>query len=515
MADGKVNIRFSSIADMGGFAAVSDGYKNLGRKMKDFGDAGNKAVSALAAKFRNDLTVALGDSFSILTEMAHGGIWGVMGAIATKVVNGIAEKIEEARKKAKELADIIRSEAALAVAGLDKNVKSLAASMAEATGNVEKMLAAANRETDAGTRRGSAALRLRAAKGELSPAEAKYEETMLRLNAEREKSVREVKSWDGRMQRTHADFLSATSNLAAAREAQAKFADDNAAVLERHAALKADAEADYSGSILDPNQRRKVVAGYVAALRKFEEENKETLERQKKVDEHLATATEALAKVKECEAALRKKWTDALDRQGVAEKDIEAARIEEEARQRKAKEEADIKANEEYARAEREFAEQLRREEKEARDRKIAAMRGSAEKMQEEASALDMAIDAQRKLANEWEANALKARGRDFGDVERERRDDAEGKAAAAFARRNRADERRAQRIAAAGRHARPEDRAWLARFREWRDAQDPRNNPAAKAAEALQKRRDALQQDIKKTLDDIKAELKTANTFG
>ena len=47
MADGRVNITFSTVAQLGGLNALSAGVKTGGREFKDFGEAGAKVVSAL------------------------------------------------------------------------------------------------------------------------------------------------------------------------------------------------------------------------------------------------------------------------------------------------------------------------------------------------------------------------------------------------------------------------------------------------------------------------------------
>ena len=52
MADGKVNLHFSSSAEMLGINQISDGVKATARDFKDFGDAGSKVVSALSVAIR-------------------------------------------------------------------------------------------------------------------------------------------------------------------------------------------------------------------------------------------------------------------------------------------------------------------------------------------------------------------------------------------------------------------------------------------------------------------------------
>ena len=51
MADGKVNLHFSSTAEMQGINQISNGIKGSAKEFKDFGDAGSKVVSAISAKF--------------------------------------------------------------------------------------------------------------------------------------------------------------------------------------------------------------------------------------------------------------------------------------------------------------------------------------------------------------------------------------------------------------------------------------------------------------------------------
>ena len=48
MADSKVNLHFSSTAEMQGFNHISNGIKGSAKEFKDFGDAGNKVASAIS-----------------------------------------------------------------------------------------------------------------------------------------------------------------------------------------------------------------------------------------------------------------------------------------------------------------------------------------------------------------------------------------------------------------------------------------------------------------------------------
>lgn len=529
MADGKVNLTFSTIAQLQGLNQLSDGLKRSGREIKDFGDAGAKIVGQLSAQLKGPLVEAVGTTFDAIKGLAQGGIWGTAAALATKAIDLLSAKLSEARERARELGKVLRAEAAEGVAALDKNVKGLAASMAKLTGGIESSLRAQDRETDAQTRYAVARIGTRAAKGEMSRAEAAYEAEMARLSAEMQKSWRERKAWDERMQSIHKEVAEAERNVAAANANQAKFAEDNARVLAVHARLQADANADYSESILDPNQRRRVVAGYKLLLKQFEETYKDVLDNQKKVEGHLADATDALAKAREAEADVRLKWEIAGERNLLAEEQKRAVVAAEEARKRQeaAAEEArrrqeavnaEIKAGEDLQRQEDEWRKQLRQEAKDAEKKRVKALQDSADKLKDEVGALDKAIAAQKKLADEWEANAQKARGKDFAAWQSEQRaaDAAQTAEEKRFGRANASAARRANSIRRDARHgwASARDRAWLAQYDEWSAAQSAANNPHLSEAEKLEAERAAKVGEIANILSRVEGKLDKAITM-
>lgn len=104
MADGKVNITFSTVAQLGGLNALSAGVKTGGREFKDFGEAGAKVVSALEARFRNGLTVAVGESFSLIKDLARGGLWGALAAVAGKAIDFVCDKMKEMDERVERMA---------------------------------------------------------------------------------------------------------------------------------------------------------------------------------------------------------------------------------------------------------------------------------------------------------------------------------------------------------------------------------------------------------------------------
>ena len=158
---------------------------------------------------------------------------------------------------------------------------------------------------------------------------------------------------------------------------------------------------------------------------------------------------------------------------------------------------------------EEDFARQLREDEAKEKRKNINALK-------EQVSVLDKAIAAQKILADAWEKNARKARGKDFsvwlGETE------AEEKAAAderrRFSRANAGAARRAQNIRNRGFWASARDKAWLARYDEWNAAQNPANNSAAKEAEKLEKERAEKVASIANLAGEIKELLGKAITM-
>ena len=147
-------------------------------------------------------------------------------------------------------------------------------------------------------------------------------------------------------------------------------------------------------------------------------------------------------------------------------------------------------------------AEQLREEEK---------------KRREQLSVIDRAIAAQKKLADAWEKDAQKARGKDFavwlGETEAEEKAVADERKR--FAQANAGAARRAQNIRDRGFWASARDKSWLARYEQWSAAQDPANNSAAKEAEKLEKDRAEKVAEIASVVKSLAEAIRDANTQG
>ena len=89
------------------FSQAQSDLKAFGREHKDAMDAGKKAVGELAGAFEGKLSGAVKMSSTLISDMARGGMWGIMGSIATSAINMIAQKFAEAKQKAEEFKKLI------------------------------------------------------------------------------------------------------------------------------------------------------------------------------------------------------------------------------------------------------------------------------------------------------------------------------------------------------------------------------------------------------------------------
>ena len=159
---------------------------------------------------------------------------------------------------------------------------------------------------------------------------------------------------------------------------------------------------------------------------------------------------------------------------------------------RKAKEKADAEAAVE-ARMEAMRREDEEQAEKDAKRKEaeeaIARIRKNAA---EAVAGIEEKIAAKKQEAADWEANAQRARGVNFGDWDRGERDRAHDAAINAKKQKKReakVDQEIAQIEAMSPRARSKWHKDRLAKLRQWRDAQNPANNAAADDVAALQKK--------------------------
>ena len=160
---------------------------------------------------------------------------------------------------------------------------------------------------------------------------------------------------------------------------------------------------------------------------------------------------------------------------------------------------ADYKARKEAAQAEADAKlEAMRREDEEQAEKDakrkeaeeaIARIRKNAA---EAVAGIEEKIAAKKQEAADWEANAQRARGVNFGDWDRGERDRAHDAAIDAKKQKKReakVDQEIAQIEAMSPRARSKWHKERLAKLREWKEAQNPANNAAADDVAALQKK--------------------------
>lgn len=174
---------------------------------------------------------------------------------------------------------------------------------------------------------------------------------------------------------------------------------------------------------------------------------------------------------------------------------------------KKAKQDAEDEAQARFdAMVAEDEAEAERQRKREMGERKMAEIRKQAA---ETVKRLEEQIAGKRAEADALEQNAARARGVSFGEWMRGERDlGREGRTAARKqANREKAVDDEIARIEKTSPRARS---AWakkrLAKLREWKADQDPANNPAAKEADDLEKKRDEILRQQDKKLGEIKA---------
>ena len=145
MASNKIEL------DVGGKYSAGDVFKQwdsdlkkAGKGMKDMGGAATSVANNIAGAFDSKLNGSLKSSLGILQEMARGGIWGAMTAVANTAISYIADKIVKAKEEAKKFADILRTGIVDAMKVVGGNFSNVSKEIDETTAKAKEMLAVVN-----------------------------------------------------------------------------------------------------------------------------------------------------------------------------------------------------------------------------------------------------------------------------------------------------------------------------------------------------------------------------------
>ena len=340
MAEGTVNLRFSTKADSTGFNDLSKGFKKSAGEFKDFGDAGGKLVATLSAKFSGPLTDAMSGAFSIVRETVRGGLWGMFAAAAGKAIDFAVTKFDEAKAKASEVANIIRSESVVAMAAIGAKIGDLSLMMQSATKDADAMLAALNKKVVSDARHEIMRVNVEAlqkmadgvteAGKAVILAEKEYEIGMINARAAVEQATNTWKDAERRKEEAAARVSDAESALAEAEAAQALFVRDNQRLLDERARLEQALNTSYSEAIKQgytENDARKRRAAWQAKLEEFDRDNATLLEHQKKINEGMNKAKALHTKMVEASAAADERYRQTGEEVTTAELGLKAASL--------------------------------------------------------------------------------------------------------------------------------------------------------------------------------------------
>ena len=341
MADGKVNLHFSSSAEMLGINQISDGVKATARDFKDFGDAGSKVVSALSAKFDNELTVAIGGAYSILGDMVRGGLWGLLASVASKAIDFAITKWTEFEEKIKAVGEVMRAEGVAAMAAVGAKVSDLSLSMQNATKDADSLLQALNGKVASDAKYEVARLHVEtlqkitdgvseAGRAAILAEEA-YEAGMIKAGAAVEQANNVWQDAMKRKEESSARIQEAEANLAAAEAAQARFAEDNNVKLAERAKLETAVNTTYETLIAagyTEQEARKQRAAWQVKLNEFDKANSALLEQQAKINKGVNEAKAAHARTVDAATAADERYHQAAEAVTVAELSLRAANLE-------------------------------------------------------------------------------------------------------------------------------------------------------------------------------------------
>lgn len=483
MAQGQINLHIGTSYDGGGFAAAAKNIKNVGqattRSAELLGNLGavlggtSKAAQAAAAGVR------------ILGAALSGGVWGLASAAIAAVVKGIVDLCtwfkrsnEEGRLAALGIQKEFTTAEAMA-RGYQRRVEGYKKAAAERAAAEKEAEDAAKKAAEAANKAAKEAIKSNA---EQLKGERAITEELLRRSQVAQKTAEDVrKSYAGKIASAEADVSRAQANR---EHAQATATGSGKADYEYNRDTKeAVAEAQDKLAALLEQQAAEVEAATRAQMEARQKAERLAAENAvANAKDRLATtegqaagssAWQALRLAEEKLVTLRAKQAQEIAEYNVvaaAERDQIKARIE-------ATKERTV-LEEEIAKRENEIVE-----------------------MNEKAAA---EINALKKAAAEWEANAVRARGETYvkwDDAEKSRNEQAareQKKQAAEMQSNERYMNNLADRIfdrdgnirKSANQH---DVNEWKKR-KQWAEAQDEKNNPAQKALkEAQEKWKDSV----------------------
>lgn len=150
MAESKITLTLGGRYTAGAaFTSLDTDVKGIQKSTKDMTDAARKSVGTLAGLFDGQLNGTIKTTYNLLGDIARGGLWGALGAIANATIQTIIDKINAAREAAFKFAEICRSEVVNAMTAASDKFKGVSTEIANAKADANEMLNVLNGSTAA------------------------------------------------------------------------------------------------------------------------------------------------------------------------------------------------------------------------------------------------------------------------------------------------------------------------------------------------------------------------------
>ncbi len=414
MASGRIELEIGGKYGAGQmFAQAQKDSKDFARTHKDAMDAGRKAVDALSDAFGGQLAGSVKIAHNLLGDIARGGLWGAIGAVASQTIGFVVEKfteMREAAQKAREACEsVFRQDIADAAKSAAERFADTRKEMQGAKADATDLLGVLNGEV--ATRAENKAFQIKmdainasiaertAAEKAVADANTKY---ALAVNAG-QSAVEQAKNRRDNAEKQLEESAMAVSKAESYLEEQTCHRAEMEAVYGGLLAERkeltdkiAAAEALYADGTLTLEQSQKLELGAKAKLIEFDEAHAKDMEQLNAAIKAEKDAAAAVEQAKRDDAAMRKEFEGAVRSLNTAEQNLAVTEAEmdvqrqkanqaleeerKELERRKQEEERAKQAAKEKADADALLLEQLEARAKAEQEAKEAAEREAAQK---------------------------------------------------------------------------------------------------------------------------------------
>lgn len=296
MASNKIEL------DIGGKYSAGQMFKQLdsdvkaaGKSMKDMGQGAMTVANNIAGAMGEKVNGTLKSTIGIVGEMARGGIWGAMATAASAAISFVADKLKEARERAKELAgafaELMGGKYKDSFKAISDELNTTKQDMADATKEADNMLKALNGKVTENAKQNIARLHVEAlqkmtdatteAAKKAVEAQMAFTEQFLRGDAEMERANNELNAANTKRAAAQTKYNATEEALEATRAQQEKLESVYKTQIQRRKDLQENLNRMILESSLSEENAKKN-ADHMAWTRKklaeLEEQNKAVFE---------------------------------------------------------------------------------------------------------------------------------------------------------------------------------------------------------------------------------------------